>query len=107
MATALHFKRNESDAIKVAQLMLQENEPKMRLEVCWILSGIMFTNEEAMKIIFERLLKDSDEEVFEGAYRYVHEDFSDAENVPLSNLLTVAQYLVEAETRQIALQSPR
>lgn len=87
------FAENMQLALATSSLLLEDEDGALREEVYWILKSVMFTNLEAMEMIWNKLLADPDDDVFMRTYVYATDDFHEAENEPLSGLIYAARLL--------------
>jgi hypothetical protein len=106
-AMRAHFEGKDQLAINTAKLLLNDENPTVRIEAYWLLKDIMFTNEAAIDMVFVDLLGDSDQAVFDQVYDWADDDFSEVK-ASFENLIYITKLFVLAKKRREAqTQAPR
>ena len=100
-STAMHQLLRESEDLRitVAVFLMESEINEVREEVFWILREYIFTDTWAMEMVWDRLLNDPNDEVFERVYDLLTDEFEGATNVPLSGFMYAAERLAKAKKR--------
>jgi hypothetical protein len=101
-ASAMHevFWGNPARALEMAKLLL-DDDPNLHYEAYWVLHDIALSDPEAIKLIFDQLLSDPDDGVFESVYDIVDEMFFDAD-ISFENMMYMGGKLLIAKKRHQA-----